>query len=143
MDKLAHLLTTGLFLNLVEHHISSSFCRVALAASVLLDLDHLSREIKPSNVRPRTRPRPHSIATALAAVLMSLWLPRQQRSLAQAVGFGVAAHLARDAAGGTAPLAWPLTDRGIGVPYVVYATSLCASAWTSQTFIQSRPRGEA
>jgi hypothetical protein len=143
MDELAHLLTTGLFLDLVEHHVPASFCRIALAASVLLDLDHLSREIKPSIMRPPTRPRPHSIATALAAVIVSSWLPRQHRSLAHAVGFGVAAHLARDAARGTAPLAWPITGRGIGVPYVVYAASLYASAWASQTFIRPRPRGEA
>jgi inner membrane protein len=143
MDELAHLLTTGLFLDLVRHRVPPSFRPVALAASVLLDLDHLSRAIKPSKVRPRTRPRPHSIATVLAAVLMSFWLPRQHRALAQAVGFGVAAHLARDIARGTAPLAWPITGRGLGVPYVVYAASLYASAWTAQTFIQSRPRGEA
>jgi LexA-binding, inner membrane-associated putative hydrolase len=131
-DEGAHLLTTYLFLDLIEGHVSPSFRRVALASSVLLDLDHLSRLMRPP-FRPRTRPRPHSIATVLGAMLLSRWLPRRHRPQAYAVAFGIVSHLVRDVARGSAPLGWPITGRGVSVPYIMYSASLYASAWMSQT----------
>jgi inner membrane protein len=131
-DEGAHLLTTYLLLRLIEGHVSPSFRRVALVASVLLDLDHLSRLMRPP-LRPRTRPRPHSMATVLGVVLLSLLFPRRHRARAYAVAFGVASHLVRDVARGSAPLGWPITGRGVRVPYVAYAAGLYVSAWMSQT----------
>jgi hypothetical protein len=100
-----------------------------LAGSLLPDLDHIPlalRLVHPSPGEPR--PVTHCL---LPVVPVALW----RRDVAA----GMLAHFVRDLGVGTGvPLFWPLTRRGLRLPYVGYAVVVLAAAYS-----RSRPSGAA
>jgi hypothetical protein len=110
-------------------------------ASVLLDVDHLPPVFGPPLVRTRTRPATHSLAVVMGVACMVLLVSGHQRSVLGGIAAGCAAHLARDVATGSAPLAWPIRRSGVGVPYAAYAAVMIAlTRLLSQRTCGSRKR---
>jgi inner membrane protein len=107
-----------------------------LAASVLIDLDHLPQEFGAYTWTDGT-PRPYTHALWVIVVLAAIAAVAGRRAragggvraavtaaAATGAAWGVALHFLRDAA--TAPIAlwWPVSSAGIQVPYLVYLVPL-------------------
>jgi membrane-bound metal-dependent hydrolase YbcI (DUF457 family) len=99
-----------------------------LAASILLDVDHVPELWGRRWLRPRgVRPVPHSIVTPALA----LWrASRTSSPAALGAAVGLAGHLLRDLATGRTGVAllWPFTTRPFSVRYRKYATALALMA---------------
>ena len=122
LDEPAHLATSGLVLLAVG--VGGRPALLALAASVLIDVDHVPLYLGVPGVEAAGgRPLTHSLVTLLVLGLLSLrW------SVARWVALGVALHLLRDAFTGPGlPLLWPL-DVVVLLPYALYAAVLVALA---------------
>lgn len=108
-----------------------------LAASVLIDVDHLPDEFGSSALTVGT-PRPYTHALWLVAMLIAAtviarhWWPQPAKTPAPATtarilagtAWGVSAHFFRDVA--TAPMAlwWPVSNAAAQVPYWWYVLAL-------------------
>jgi membrane-bound metal-dependent hydrolase YbcI (DUF457 family) len=117
LDEIAHLGTGAIVLSAFPRP-DRSFSRELLAASVLLDVDHVPDALGWRALRPRRmRPVPHSVATLLALACS----PRLDGAFV-----GVSAHLVRDLATGTnsVPLLWPFSRRPFSIRYRTYAAGL-------------------
>lgn len=123
-----------------------------LAASVLLDLDHLPQEFGSSVLTAGTpRPYTHALwvvaAFALAAGgwrlctrrLRARWAARPAMPLVLAgCACGVTDHLLRDIAYAPVPMWWPATDASVQVPYPWYAVALVVVALVPVRFDRTR-----
>jgi inner membrane protein len=124
LDEAAHLVTTLLFLGAVGMPPSTPALGGAVAGAVLLDLDHLPKELGWDGLtRGSRRPYAHSLAGVAGAVLLAARL-RRPPPATRAAAAGLVLHLVRDMATGGVPLLWPLTRRGAAVPYASYAAAL-------------------
>ena len=96
----------------------------ALAASVLIDVDHLPLEFGSAAWTTGT-PRPYSHALWVVVVIAAVAFTARRRhrarggtgaatlaSIAGGAAFGVCAHFLRDLATASVALLWPLTDTG-------------------------------
>ncbi len=133
-DESAHLATAGILLSAWAANRtrtpSGEFVAAALGSAVLLDLDHVPRDLFGSTVLTRGTHRPygHSLLTVLAAAAGSRLLRTARgRSIASGIAAGTALHLVRDLATGGVPLLWPLTRRTVKVPYPGYVALLAAA----------------
>src|SRR3954451_4407814 len=126
IDEPAHLATAALVL-LVLRVRDRTLAAAALVAAVAIDLDHLPQELGAGLLTEHTtRPVTHSVAGLIVITAVAAAISRR-RAVAAGVALGIAAHLLRDlATGGGVPLLWPLTNRAIVVPYVLYAALLAA-----------------
>jgi membrane-bound metal-dependent hydrolase YbcI (DUF457 family) len=132
LDETAHLATGLLVLTALPRAEDAGFRRGLVAASVLLDVDHVPDMLGFWFLRPRgMRPRTHSVATLLALACS----PRLDGALV-----GASAHLVRDLATGTnaVPLLWPFSKRPFTVPYGAYAAGVAVLAGLA--LVQSRTR---
>jgi hypothetical protein len=121
LDEAAHLGTGMLLLSALPRQ-PAHFSRGLVAASVLLDVDHVPDTLGYWFMRSRgMRPRTHSIATLLT-------LATSKRLDGALVG--AAGHLVRDLATGTnaVPLMWPFSKRPFTLPYGAYAAGLAVLA---------------
>ncbi len=128
LDEPAHLATAWLGLAaLAPRRLSRRAWVAALAASVLIDVDHVPLYLTDGGFAvDGGRPPTHSLL--LAALLAVAALPRRTRWLLGAAA-GVVLHLARDVATGPGiPWLWPLTDATARLPYPAYAVVLAGLA---------------
>jgi membrane-bound metal-dependent hydrolase YbcI (DUF457 family) len=131
VDEPAHLATCGLLLVALRWGLGRplpiGFVAAALVASVAIDLDHLPGYLGWGLVIGEL-PRPYTHSAALAGVFCCIACVarrREVRDVLLGVSFGVAAHLARDLATGPGvPLAWPLSDTVVSLPYPFLGVSL-------------------
>ena len=136
-DELCHLGTAGLIV-LVSRVMLGEPRRLrlaaALAAAVLIDIDHLPRELFGVDVvtAGTARPYGHSALAILLACALALALRRSATasSVAWGTALGIALHLVRDMPTGGVPLGWPVSATTVSYPYPVYAlVLLIAAAW--------------
>jgi len=125
LDEAAHLVTTLLFLGAVGAPPSTPVLGGAVAGAVLLDLDHLPRELGWDGLsRGSRRPYAHSLAGVASVALLTRRLRGPPRRAWPAAVAGLVLHLVRDMATGGVPLLWPATGRGVELPYASYAAAL-------------------
>lgn len=119
LDESAHLATTTLALAAVGAR-DRRFVVAALAAGVLIDLDHLPAATLDWQVLTAGSPRPypHSLASVAAVLTASGLAPARWRRPLLGTALGLASHFLRDATDGTPglPLLWPLSRRGVRLP---------------------------
>ena len=135
LDEPAHLATTALLLTawtaLRARPLPRAVVVGALAASVVIDLDHVPQDLLGSSVLTDGTPRPysHSLTTA-GALGAAAWAVRARPAAGYLTGgaLGVLLHLWRDLATGQVSLLWPLTPAAAAVPYLLYAGSLAVAA---------------
>jgi membrane-bound metal-dependent hydrolase YbcI (DUF457 family) len=131
VDLPAHLATCAIallaLLALRAAAPARAFVLAALAASVLLDLDHIPGYLG-THALTGTLPRPYAHTFLfLALVLGAAFLARRRPvgPVLLGVAFGIGAHLFRDLATGPGVAAlWPLSSGSIQMPYVLYAGAL-------------------
>lgn len=132
IDEPAHLATCAvalIVLALAGRTPTRTFIAAALVASVAIDLDHAPQHLGFDFLTAGTsRPYLHCGLAVLVPLALALVLPRL-RPLLLGVAFGFAAHLVRDLVTGPGiPLALPLSDTSVRLPYVLYAGALVAVA---------------
>ena len=139
LDEIAHVATTSLVLLAVRDVIwlreRSADVRVALASTVLIDLDHLRPPSGSSSVFRGGRSSTHSITTVGAALLGAGVAPTAtwKRRLTSAAA-GLALHIGRDVATGRGlMLWWPVSKEPVKVHYGYYAIA-CFGAAASAFF---------
>lgn len=130
IDLPAHLATCAialLALAMLRGSPARAFVLAALAASVLLDLDHIPGYLG-THVLTGTLPRPYAHTLLfLALVLVAAFLAQRRaiRAVLLGVAFGFAAHLFRDLATGPGvAVLWPFSSGPIQMPYALYAGAL-------------------
>lgn len=119
LDESAHLATTFLALSALRRG-RGRFAYGALAATLLIDVDHVPeaffgwRGIMGGSPRPLT----HSLTTLALLLSAARVLSRPQSEVLDGAGFGLAVHLLRDLTDGSegAPLLWPISKRAIKLP---------------------------
>jgi inner membrane protein len=136
IDELAHVGTTLLALSVLRPPVTRPFAVAALAAGVLIDVDHLPHVLGHFVVgREVSRDGQwllHSVPTVAIGLALAWCLTGDRRRVGLGVAFGVAIHLIRDLATGGTPFFWPVVDHRLIVPYEIYAIlllSLLGIAW--------------
>jgi inner membrane protein len=132
IDEPAHLATCAIALILLAlcgRSLTPTFVVAALVSSVAIDIDHLPQHLGFDFLTAGTsRPYLHCALAVIVPLLAALLLPRR-RQLLLGIAFGVTAHLARDLVTGPGvPLALPLSDASVRLPYLLYAGGLVAVA---------------
>lgn len=126
LDEPAHLLTGFLFLAAVLRGAPLAFAGGLLAASVLIDLDHVPQYLGDYFLTHGTqRPYTHSWVTLAALLLLAVLIrrPRAVRPALLGAAIGIAVHFYRDMAEKTGvgvPLLWPFSDHEFTVPHDQY-----------------------
>jgi inner membrane protein len=128
LDEPAHLVTAGLVLLALLPWRARAIARWALAASVLIDLDHVPLYLWGAlTVDGHGRPVTHSLATVLALALAGLAGPRRLRTALLGLSLGVGLHLFRDVATGPGVrLWWPVETDSVLLPYAAYVVASVA-----------------
>lgn len=130
-DEPAHVATAVVallaLLPAVDVRRRATFVAAAVAASVLIDVDHVPLTI--FHTRAFTagteRPYSHSLLTVVLLLLLAALARGRARSAVLGVAFGVTVHLLRDTATGPGiPALWPFWDASARVPYPAYAVVL-------------------
>jgi membrane-bound metal-dependent hydrolase YbcI (DUF457 family) len=122
LDEIAHLLTTLIILGALGPRMCDRFLVPALLASVVIDLDHVPRELGHDFLtRGTQRPYTHSllsIATVLAVA--ALW--RSRRDVLLGIAIGLAIHFWRDMSEADAGVAllWPFSDHSFTLSHTGY-----------------------
>ncbi len=135
LDETAHLLTMLIVLWALPPRVRQRFGVPALAASVLIDVDHVPQYLGFRFLTQGTpRPYPHSLLTLAVVLLLALaW--KRRRDLFLAIALGLVIHFWRDLSesGSGVALLWPLTNRSFslsqGSYLVVMAAVVAVDAW--------------
>ncbi len=135
LDEPAHLATCAVVLLALAASVAGPLPRrflvAAFVASVAIDVDHVPGLLGWDGLSGAL-PRPYSHSLVLVLGLVSfaaLTRRRDAREVALGVALGISAHLLRDLATGPGvPLAWPLSDDVVSVPYALFALGLAAAA---------------
>jgi hypothetical protein len=126
LDWSAHVAVTGLVLRALPER-AATFAGPALAASVLIDLDHVPLAAAMLRGEAPPRPRPHTFATPAVLALAGALLRGRARTVALGAALGISAHLARDLFNGPGvAVSWPLHERHVRLPTVAQAPALAA-----------------
>jgi inner membrane protein len=131
LDETGHLATAVLLLAVLPTAwLTGPFAAGALAASVLIDFDHLPQELGSYAITEGTlRPYPHSLLSPLVVLAAALLARGRARVVLLGAVAGLASHLLRDAAtGGGLPLLWPVSIRDATMPYAVYGAAVAGLA---------------
>jgi inner membrane protein len=128
LDEPAHLATAALVLLAVLGPRRLRWpAAVALAAAVLIDLDHIPLYLGLRSFAPFGRPVTHSLLTPLVLAALAVALPGRPRRVLAAAAAGVCLHLVRDVATGPGVgLLWPVDARNVLLPYPWYAAAVGA-----------------
>jgi inner membrane protein len=135
LDETAHLLTMLIVLWALPPRMRQRFGVPALAASVLIDVDHMPQYLGFRFLTQGTpRPYPHSLLTLAVVLLLALaW--KRRRDLFLAIALGLVIHFWRDLSesGSGVALLWPLTNRSFnlsqGSYLAVMAAVVAVDAW--------------
>lgn len=140
LDEGAHLATGALILLALGRPLTDRFGRALLAASVLIDLDHIPGQLGVDWITSGTpRPYTHSLLTlGLLAGLAIGWRRRRPEVLGALVG--VAGHLYRDLAesGSGVSLLWSWSNHRFSLPHGAYLASMLMLAAVAIRHWQSR-----
>lgn len=136
VDEAGHLATAAILVACWPVRLGRPVILVALASSVMIDLDHVLQYAGTDVLTKGTvRPYPHSLTTPALAFVAAAALGGLPRRVALGIGAGVLAHLTRDVATGPGVAAlWPLSDATVRVPWGYYGATmavLTAFAWTA------------
>ncbi len=126
LDLTAHLLTALIALWAVGRRLPRAFLGGALAASVLIDVDHIPGHLGFHFLTGGTpRPYTHSLLTILVVLGVAAALPRR-RTLLLGIAAGLTLHFWRDVGdpGSGVALLWPFSNHADSVPRVVYVGSM-------------------
>jgi membrane-bound metal-dependent hydrolase YbcI (DUF457 family) len=136
LDEPAHLATSLVLLAAITAVaawrgalVPAAFVAGVVLAGNLIDIDH-APQVLGSDVITAGTPRPYSHSLLTLILLAVGWLSarglgwRRGAEIVAGAGIGVAGHLLRDL--GTAPVAlfWPVSDRGVSIPYPAYLAAL-------------------
>ena len=135
LDETAHLLTTLIVLWALPPRVQQRFGVPALAASVLIDTDHVPQYLGFRFLTQGTpRPYPHTLLTLAIVLLLALaW--KRRRDLFLAIALGLVIHFWRDLSesGSGVALLWPLTNRSFNLSassyLLVVAAVVAADVW--------------
>lgn len=122
LDEIAHFLTMLIVLWALGPRVWKRFGVPALAASVLIDLDHVPQYLGHDFLTQGTpRPYPHSLLT-IVVVLVAAALWRRRRDLLLGIALGLVVHLWRDLSeyGSGVALLWPFSDHSFSSSQAVY-----------------------
>jgi hypothetical protein len=132
-DEMAHLLTSAIavlaLLTTRRGRVRTAFVAGALIAGNLIDVDHVPMVLGDDFLTEGTpRPYAHSLTFVLVLLVLGQLVRGSVAAALRGAACGVFAHLIRDL--GTAPVAlfWPVTNRGVDIPYFGYAVVLTAFA---------------
>ena len=134
LDEPAHLAPTALVLANWPSRLARATLVAALAASVLIDADHLPALLG-TDVVTAGAPRPysHALLTPLLLLALAAVARGRARPLLGGAALGVACHLLRDLAGEPGvPLVWPLSSAAVSLPFLLVTAvvaALAARAW--------------
>lgn len=128
LDEPAHLATAALALcALAPRRPPPWLWKPALAASVLIDVDHVPAYLFNRFYLPDGRPPTHSLTLVVALAALGLAGPRMRWALGAAIG--VLLHFLRDLATGPGVgLLWPASDESFRVPYPAYLVTVVVLA---------------
>lgn len=150
-DEVAHLSTAVLLLRVaaarwpLARPLPPTLIVAALAASVLIDVDHVPADVFGSDVLTEGTKRAVHALPVHRRRAGPCRGRRQTRYGATGPGraVGVALHLCRDLATGGVALVWPASTALVTVPYLVYALTLVAGVLIRPPETRSRlgPRG--
>ena len=142
LDETAHLATTGLALlaaSALGLRLTQQRCAVVLAASVLVDADHVPLYAGLPVAGAGGRPFTHGLWLVLVLLLAAAVAPRARRWLVP-VAAGLLLHQLRDTATGPGlPWLWPVGG-ALVVPYPAYAALAGAAALVAYSGGSSPPR---
>ena len=130
-DELAHAATALVCLNLLPRRWRDPILAPALAASVLIDLDHVPQYVFHAYFFTQGTPRPytHSLLTVVVCgVIAVAW--RRRRVLWVGVVVGLLLHFVRDLAEGGytgVALFWPLSDHSVTYSHRLYLGLMAAA----------------
>jgi inner membrane protein len=122
LDETAHLLTTLIVLWAIGGVVWERLLIPALIASVVIDLDHIPKELGYDFFTQGTpRPYTHSLLT-IAIVLVAAWCWRRRRTVLLGIALGLALHLWRDTAepASGVSLLWPVSDHSFSTSQASY-----------------------
>lgn len=144
LDEPAHLLTAALVLValgvLTPGRWPRRWVRVALVASVAIDVDHLPLYAHVSSFERTGRPPTHSLLTVVVLVLGALLLRRWRAELAGAA-LGITLHFVRDICTGPGlPLLWPISRADARLPYGWEVAALLVAAAVAAVRLSRRER---
>jgi hypothetical protein len=132
LDEFGHLTTVILLLSAWRPLPTQRrpFLVATLAASVLIDIDHIPSEVFHSDVlmAGTYRPYGHTLLVILTIAGLSRVLPGRGRPIAAGIAVGFCLHLVRDLATGGASLLWPVGNWTIWYPYPIYVALLLFTA---------------
>lgn len=133
VDELGHA-ATGVLVVAALAPRPSRFAWGLLAASLLIDADHLPRVLGSDWLTQGTpRPYPHSLLTVAVVLMAGFAIGRRRpraRLVAGGVALGLVAHFLRDLGegGGGVPLWWPLSEVSPEMPRALYVGLMVALA---------------
>jgi inner membrane protein len=128
LDESAHVLTAWLvWAALASRPLRPGVLPWVLLGAAAIDLDHLPLYVGHAGfLIDGGRPPTHSLTTV--AVLAVLALVTRRPRIFGSLALGVLLHFLRDLATGPGvPLAWPLVDASVRVPYLLYAAVVAAA----------------
>lgn len=124
LDEFAHLATTTIVLLGFWRVLDLWFAGACLAATVLIDIDHLPSMLSADGLTlPAERPVTHSILWVAVLLLLATVVSGRWRAILLGLTLGIAAHLFRDIVGGI-PLVWPASGENFEVSYWAYGLSI-------------------
>jgi inner membrane protein len=139
-DEICHLVTAAVIVSAWPAFVGEPRrirLPAALAASVLLDLDHVPKDLFGVDLLTAgtNRPYGHSALAIIVCCALAVALRRSASasSLAWGTALGIALHLVRDLATGGVPLGWPAASAAVSYPYPLYVLLLLvAAAWLTR-----------
>ena len=122
LDEIAHVLTALIVLWALGPRICDRFLVPALVASVVIDLDHVPRELG-HDFLTRGTPRPYThslLSIVVVLVVAALW--RSRRDVMLGIAIGLAIHFWRDMSEADAGVAllWPFSDHSFTLSHSGY-----------------------
>jgi membrane-bound metal-dependent hydrolase YbcI (DUF457 family) len=128
LDEIAHALTAALALWALGWRLPKAFWIGALAASVLIDADHIPDRLGAHRLTAGTpRPYTHSLLTLVCVVaIAAIW--RRGRPAMLGVLFGLVLHFWRDLSepGTGVALLWPFSDHSFNTSHASYLIIMAA-----------------
>lgn len=130
LDEIAHLLTTLIVLWALGPRICGRFLVPALVASVVIDLDHVPRQLGHDFLtRGTPRPYTHSLLSIVVVLAVAvLW--RRRRDVMLGIAIGLAIHFWRDMSEADAgvSLLWPFSDHSFTLSHTGYLVEMALFA---------------
>src|SRR5581483_11830027 len=147
LDEISHFATGLLVLGALRSPLRRPFSTGLLAASVLIDLDHVPLYLGASWLTAGApRPYPHSLLTLVVVGVIAAASSGRVRSFSIGALVGLIAHFARDTAEPSSGVAllWPVSYHTVSIPYFIYAAAmgalLAVGIWRARSAASQSPR---